>query len=472
MDKIFERSRIESFQVMGEWWEKDKPEKVFTGTLSYSPEKITLELIGADTGLFSFEDIKTPKEMYGVSVSGESFKINIFGRDGSTYSVPGIPIVVYGVQSFIVGAYTDKHPEKYDSVIYSCDYLTSWISKGVFNEEIIPEKNFRKLEYELPESEIFRVPFINAIIKEYHWGKVKSSEISSYEKSIRHISGFQIKPDEKRGFEWFMKTIRYFKSFLSILVDYKTSNEQIILTAFNEKMNRSIEYKYFEKVKEVGRTLRKKIDPLFEYEDIKSKFGDILNRWFEKEEDLKTIVSLHLNKFESYYIESKFLTSIQALEIFHRRFYEGNILDQQIYNQASDKIKVFISEQLEGEVRDFFLAKFKHGNEYNLGKRLKELINDLSQDSKLYIIGNSERRTSFLQKLIETRNYLTHYDDSGKTTILKHPYVLFLAVIRMNIILVYVLLKELGINEELILRKINEHSRTDVLIDEARKAFG
>ncbi|XYR59809.1 HEPN domain-containing protein [Bacillus amyloliquefaciens] len=211
---------------------------------------------------------------------------------------------------------------------------------------------------------------------------------------------------------------------------------------------------------------------MFEYEDIKSEFENILNRWFEKEEDLKAIISLHLNKFESYYIESKFLTSIQALEIFHRRFYGGNILDQQIYNQASDKIKEFISEELEGEVRDFFLAKFKHGNEYNLGKRLRELINKLSQDSKLYIIGKSERRTSFLQKLIETRNYLTHYDDSGKTTILKHPYVKYFAVIRMNIILVFVLLKELGIDEELILKKFKDHRNTNFLIEEAKKVFG
>lgn len=472
MEKIFEKNRIESFQVIGEWWEKDKTEKVFTGTLSYSPEKITLELIGADNGLFSFEDIKTPMEMYGISVGGESFKINILAKDGSTYSVPGIPVVVYNVQSFIVGAYTEEYPEKFDSVIYSCDYLTSWITKGVFYEEIIPDRNFRKLEYELPESDTFKVSSINAIIKEYHWGKVKSSDISSYEKSIKHISGFQIKPDEKREFEWFIKTIRFFKSLLSILVDYKTSNEQFILTAFNKKMNRSIEYKYFEQMKEVGHPLRKKIAPLFEYEDIKSEFENILNRWFEKEEDLKAIISLHLNKFESYYIESKFLTSIQALEIFHRRFYGGNILDRQIYNQASDKIKEFISEELEGEVRDFFLAKFKHGNEYNLGKRLRELINKLSQDSKLYIIGKSERRTSFLQKLIETRNYLTHYDDSGKTTILKHPYVKYFAVIRMNIILVFVLLKELGIDEELILKKFKDHRNTNFLIEEAKKVFG
>ncbi|MDP0481933.1 hypothetical protein P4V37_05320 [Bacillus subtilis] len=472
MDKIFEKDRLESFEVIGEWWEKDKAEKTYTGTLSYSPEKITLELIGDDEGVFSFEDRKTPKEMYGISAGGESFKINILSKGGATYSMPGIPIVVYDVLSFSVGAYTEEYPEKFDSIIYSCDYLTSWITRGVFTEEVIPERNYRKLEYQLPESCVIRVPSINAVIKEYHWGKVKSSDISSYEKSIRHISGFQIKPDEKKDFEWFIETIRFFKSFLSILVDYKTSNEQIILTAFNNKMNRSIEYKYFEKMKEVGRTLRKKINPLFEYEDIKSEFGNILNRWFEKEEDLKTIVSLHLNKFETNYIESKFLTSIQALEIFHRRFYEGEILDQQIYNQASDKIKEFISEQLEGEVRDFFLAKFKHGNEYNLGKRLRELINKLSQESKLYIIGNSDRRASFLQKLIETRNYLTHYDDSGKTTILKHPYVLFFAVIRMNIILVFVLLKELGISEELVLRKFKEHTNTNFMIEEARKAFG
>lgn len=471
--KLLERSRIDKFQVMGEWWINQNKDKRFIGTLSYSPEKITLELIGAldNEGLATDESLPIPTEVYGISVEGEGFKIDILSFTDSTFSAPGIPTVKYEVRSFIVGTFTEEFPELFDSAVYSADYLTSWMVPGVYDQTMDMDRTYQKIKYTLPESISFNVPSIEANIKEFHWGKVNRKDITSYEIGINHTSGYKIIPNKRKDLSWFQQTINSIRACLSVLVDYKTSDEQFILWAFDEKRNRQIKYKYFEKIKEVRGSLKKKIEPLFEYEDLRPNFEGVLNSWFEKKEELNTIISLYLSKFENLYIESKFLNSIQALEIFHRRFHIGEILDQKTYNEAADKIKEFINEQFEGETKTFFLGKFKHGNEYNLGKRLRELINDLSPDSKNYIIGNSKRRTSFLQKIIETRNYLTHYDESEKTTILKDPYDQYFATFRMNILLVFALLKEIGLDENLILSKIQEHRQTKHLIEQAKKVF-
>lgn len=470
--KVRKRGRLETFETMGKWWTKDNPDKMVTGTLKYTPEEITLDLIGVlgEDYFLNFEN-ETPEEIYGISVGGESFKLDVLNRSGTRSSSPGIPIETYNVRSFLAGNYTEEFPESFDNVLFSADYLTPWIDPGVFEEERSTKDNYYKIEYFPPETKEYKIKSINTTIEEYFIGNTKRDFISKVEINASHTSWFKISPDENKNLTWFLDIVRSFKGFLNLLLDYTTSDEHILFRVFKKEEKRYLEYKYFESIKEVKKKKRN-IQFLFKYNDVKENLESILNNWFEKEEKLKTIISFHLVNFERLYLDTKFINSVQTLEIFHRRFYEGAKIDQELYSDNTKKIKQFIIENIKDEeVKSFFLNKFNHGNEYNLGRRLKELINGLSQDVKIFLIGNSENRDRFIQKVVETRNYLTHFDYTNKKMVLEEPIGKFYAAYRMKVILIFIVLKELGLEEELIFKKVKEHRTMSTFLDQSKEVL-
>lgn len=94
-----------------------------------------------------------------------------------------------------------------------------------------------------------------------------------------------------------------------------------------------------------------------------------------------------------------------------------------------------------------------HGNEYRLGKRLKELINCLDIDTKTYLFGNSSNRATFIQSTVDTRDYLTHYDrrDSAKIFYNNH---LFYSSIVLKAVFAIIIYRDLGIEENVVLNRL------------------
>ena len=56
---------------------------------------------------------------------------------------------------------------------------------------------------------------------------------------------------------------------------------------------------------------------------------------------------------------------------------------------------------------DWLKGRLMHGNEINLGKRLKKIIEPFKDH-----LGTSKERNKLLRKIVNTRNYLTHYSES------------------------------------------------------------
>jgi hypothetical protein len=56
---------------------------------------------------------------------------------------------------------------------------------------------------------------------------------------------------------------------------------------------------------------------------------------------------------------------------------------------------------------DWLKGRLIHGNEINLGKRLKKIIEPFKEH-----LGTSKERSKLLRKIVDTRNYLTHYSDN------------------------------------------------------------
>ena len=83
-----------------------------------------------------------------------------------------------------------------------------------------------------------------------------------------------------------------------------------------------------------------------------------------------------------------------------------------------------------------------HGNEINLGKRLKKIIEPFKEH-----LGTSKERSKLLRKIIDTRNYLTHYSEELKSKSTEGNE-LWLLCQKMEVIFQLHFLKVIGFSED------------------------
>jgi len=108
------------------------------------------------------------------------------------------------------------------------------------------------------------------------------------------------------------------------------------------------------------------------------------------------------------------------------------------------KIRKLIATQLclaPKEHRKWLRGRLFHGNEINLGKRIKKII----EPYKSYL-GNSKERNKLIRGIVNTRNYLTHYSEELEKESVKGADLWVLCQ-KMEAIFQLHLLQQLGFTE-------------------------
>lgn len=135
-----------------------------------------------------------------------------------------------------------------------------------------------------------------------------------------------------------------------------------------------------------------------------------LKRWFDARELLKPIVGLYSLAYSREMISTTlmFLSLMQALETLHARFYASNVVS------FVNRIDAIINAPGEGTAHPEWLIDT--GQRGSKKIYLKSRLNDL-----LYAEGVCTVKVpgssilDFSTKLVDTRNYLTHYDERLET---------------------------------------------------------
>jgi DNA repair exonuclease SbcCD ATPase subunit len=102
------------------------------------------------------------------------------------------------------------------------------------------------------------------------------------------------------------------------------------------------------------------------------------------------------------YLEHRFLSAAQALETYHRRTMKNNQIDSKEHKKRVKKIL----KAAPPEFKDWLEQILEYSNEPSLRRRLREIISANAEPMKLII----KDEKGFIQKVLDTRNYLTHYN--------------------------------------------------------------
>ena len=197
----------------------------------------------------------------------------------------------------------------------------------------------------------------------------------------------------------------------------------------------------------------------FTFKDISQSFEKYIKLWFIRAEILSPVFDLYFSNIYTpkMYEEIRFLNVAQAIESYHRRMETTKKFDIDPKEHEERLIKIICFAPI--EYKDWLLAKLKYSNEVSLSQRLKEMLTHHEKIAEIFI-GNKKEQKKFIRSVVDTRNFLTHFDKKSEAKGVK-GFGLSILIEKIKIIIKTCLLEEIGMNNseiEAILKRYKDKS--------------
>ncbi len=453
------------FEMRGFWWLPSAEDVRVSGTLRFvHDDGIALELDGTlRPDGFDPNGIFAPETVLGETHDGKDCTLFHAHESGRRGCIPGIETAEMSASYLLVGG----HFETVDAAAFAYldirfTYLEEWLDRRPFSSEH-PEGRDGQPEvharYVMPRARRIRVDSLDATVA---FRSNVTTRPGTRKHNIEHADMVRIRPRRSRPFEWFWSAAYDLRRLLSLLVWEPVF--PLRMTAGLRKF-RAPSGTYLWKTADIffaQKALRRKesLSPfmmLLPYAAVRKSWSEVANRWFQSREKLRPVHSLLLGNLHepSPFLQYRFLAHTQAAESFHRVRSDGRHVPAGEYEGYRSEMCDAIPTGMPKPLKDAIKAKLKYGNEYSLRKRLKLLLRGLSGETRRWL---APKEDAFVAGVVDTRNYLTHYDPALKVKALDGEGLSRLDAQLQKLILV-LLLKDLGVDEAKVVRAVSGHGR-------------
>jgi len=413
-------------ELEGVWWLPEKANNKIAGKLNFDNETGgELLLVGTLLGMNNFTSItwansETPI-ILGMATNGERITLHrcYQTRQGSlsSESHDSPSTSTFKVMQILVGQHFNVPEEiAFDRIAISYDRLNDWIKISGF-EYLYPKgtktKRVVTVKYSRPNTPKVTVNgFTIRIQPALSWTQ------GTVQCNLEQRIFVEVQSPRPLSLEAF-KTghFSHLQNFISLGLGHPIYPIEIVgylLTDREESKKRSTPlesvkiYEIAGRVITQGKTSFLK-GQLFDFSSIRDHYQQCLTHWFDRAETLKTASDLYfLTVYGSdAYSEGRFLNLAQAVETYHRHVRGGSHLDgiqfEDVHKALLETLKKL---GLSSEVCRSYTDKMKYLNELSLRRRLKEVLKSCGKSIKIAIPNSQE----FIDRVVNTRNYLTHYD--------------------------------------------------------------
>ena len=400
----------EEFKKSGYFWLPSEPDKKLPGTLSISDGGIieleVVHRVGERSAALD-DDAKRivgQIEEEGLVTLDNCFCQSIEGSGDISKSLIRVNRVFTGV------GYDEDEIPRFNSLIFSVEGIDEWVGISGINVDYQLEEHTSTISYQPPENIPLHLGDGMQLSIAFGWTTPGFPIIK--EARITQKAYLELVSQEARELDDFISVVRKITHFLCFTIDQTVSLDSMSATSddlrrdIGEGKTRpipiNIYYPSWPYSKDEPETNRGK---LFEFKEIQDDAERIINNWIEAYEKITPAFNLYfLAKMGMQtYLEERFMALAQGLEAYHRRTSEEKRMDETEF----EKLVEHLVDQCPKEKREWLSDKLNYGNEVSLSKRLRDIIKPFKD-----VIGNRTKRESLINKIVKTRNYLTHYDQS------------------------------------------------------------
>ncbi len=418
---------LEDFSYEGMWWLPENSEDKHRGTLKFKHnDNILLSLSGMFKNRVACRH--GPEIILGRTTRKED--ITLFKNIEANYELVSgweeLGNEELGSSTFIcTQIFVGKHFCNQDEIAFRSlsvgfTYLEQWflpydtIKTDLRDEDYMIFAKFPR-HYKIEVKSLNFTLFI---------GHSLSPKISkNFDFNLNYRLFFQIIPEVPKNLRWYEDIIFNLKCLLTLLIGEPVYTKKIdaVIEDASDIGLKEIKIHYILSNPVIDSNIsswqfRSTFSDLIDDQN-KDLFEIVVNNLFEKSELLKPVLELFSTNYynKSTYLHIRFLTWLHAIEAFHRRVCVGKYLLNDNYKPIYNQLTEAIPKDIAPDFKDSLKSKIRYGNEFSLRTRLKMLRNREPKSWFEFIMGKDK---NLIQKLVETRNYLTHYDDKSKEDIL------------------------------------------------------
>ena len=405
----------EEFKKSGYFWRPSEPDRKLPGTLSISDEgHIELEVIGRFGGRI---EVSLNADLNPIErIVGHIEKDGFVTLDDCYYkTLPhsltgGISKSLIHVGKVFIGArYDEGESPVFNTLTFSVEGIDEWIGRSGINVDHQFEERTATISYQPPEDIPLNLGDGMQLLITFHWTLPGFPIIK--EARISQKTYFELVSEDERELDDFISVVRKITHFLCFAIDKTVSLDSMSATADNlrqdlgEGQTRLVPVNIYDSSLPYSKDEPKihQHDMLFGFGRIQNDAERIINNWIEAYEKITPAFNLYfLAKMgEQQYLEERFMALVQGLEAYHRRTSDEKRIDQAEFDELVENL---VNQCLE-EHREWLSGELRYGNEVSLRKRLRSIINPFKD-----VIGNRAKRNNLIDRIVNTRNYLTHYD--------------------------------------------------------------
>lgn len=328
----------------------------------------------------------------------------------------GVSVSRFRVGAAFLGAsFPNDEPIFFSRVECSFENLSEWLSISGFRPEINSNSESAEwsLHYAQPSNISVTLPSGIQLDFVFHPSfslpDYKVSQLSSGISQQIHVS---LVSEHPLAFVEFFNTLHKIQTFLCLVMSKVTSLEWVRGYSKDklDKWNREVPTDIFYHSQLQGQQNDTHVPVLYRYSDMSDDFDATIVKWFENYEIIQPAFDLYLSsKIGAHkYLTGIFLSLVQGLETLHRRTSDETAMESDDFDQLHSAIV----DATPPNKRIFIRSKLKYANEISLRTRLKRLIHPFRD-----LFGTSPEVKSFVQNVVDARNYLTHYDKEEESRI-------------------------------------------------------
>lgn len=297
----------------------------------------------------------------------------------------------------------------FNTFSFSVDCLDEWVGLSAFSVELDWENHETKVRYKRPED--ISITLDNGMTLEICFAYITPSFPITKEAKITQRAYFRLISEELRDLCEFTTIAYKITNLMCFAIDETVTIKNVSATSSKIKHDIAGEQYpttikiYYQSVPYTEKEPNKHWhDMLFSYITIKDNAQQVFNNWINTYEYLSPAFNLYFSTKTGTqkYLDSKFLALAQGLETYHRRTSNEKLMNNEVFESLVSTILKSCPE----EHVDWLQGRLMHGNEINLGKRLKRIIEPFKEH-----LGSSKERNKLLRQIVNTRNYLTHYNE-------------------------------------------------------------
>jgi hypothetical protein len=442
--------RIEKeYKKTGYFWLPEKEENKIPGILSIDDGgRIELEIVGHfDESIKSLTDGDDLSRIIGHIEEDGLVTLDECFYTRKNFSFGGISKSTVLVNKVLSGAAWDKDEAvTFNTFSFSVDCLDEWVGISGINVDHEWDSRTATISYKPPET--ISIVLDNGMKLEICFAYTLPGFPNLTEAKITQRAYFQLESEGLRDMSDFTSIVFKITNLMCFAMDeivmiknVSATSSQIQRDGGDDKTYPVPISIYYQSIP-FSEKLPKKSwhEMLFNFGAIKTNAQQVFNNWLNAYEYLSPALGLYFSTKAGAqkYLDGKFLALAQGLETYHRRTSNETLMDK-------NSFEFLVAEILKGcpeEHLDWLKGRLMHGNEINLRKRIKKIIEPFKDH-----LGTSQERSKLLRKIVDTRNYLTHYNESLQDESAKGRDLLVLCM-KMEVIFNLHFLKVVGFTDE------------------------